>query len=100
MVHSIGTPLESQRFKIDLRASTKNSGFPQTFRSVSAGGEDAARRAMPNQAVRERAQETGAAFRPNLCSRPWFRAWVPDTGGHPLAESRMLLSPTALRSAY
>jgi len=47
MVHSNGTRWESQRFKIDFTGSTKYSGFSADFRSVSAGGEDAARRAMP-----------------------------------------------------
>src|SRR4051812_48805946 len=47
MVHSNGTRLESQRFRIDFTGSRKYSGRSSDFRAVSAAGEQAARRAMP-----------------------------------------------------
>jgi len=47
IVHSNGTRFESQRFKIDFTGNTKYSGRSADFRRVSAGGDDAARRAMP-----------------------------------------------------
>jgi hypothetical protein len=47
IVHSNGTRFESQRFRIDFTGSKKYSGRSADFLCVSAGGEDAARRAMP-----------------------------------------------------
>src|SRR5579859_4838653 len=47
MVQSNGTRDESQRFRIDFTGRRKYSGRPADFRWLSAGGEHAARRAMP-----------------------------------------------------
>src|SRR5690348_6502478 len=47
MVQSNGTRDESQRLRIDLTGSKKYSGRSADFRWLSAGGEHAARRAMP-----------------------------------------------------
>src|SRR5215471_11752546 len=47
MVHSNGTRLDSQRFKMDLTDKRKYSGFSRDLRLVSQAGEFAARRAMP-----------------------------------------------------
>ena len=47
MVHSNGTRLDSQRFKMDLTDKRKYSGFSRDLRLVSQPGEFAARRAMP-----------------------------------------------------
>jgi len=47
IVHSNGTRFESHWFRIDFTGNKKYSGFSADFRRVSAGGENAARRAMP-----------------------------------------------------
>src|SRR5579859_6238056 len=47
MVQSNGTRAESQRFRIDFTGNRKYSGRSGDFRWLSAGGEHAARRAMP-----------------------------------------------------
>src|SRR5215470_9069616 len=47
MVHSNGTRFESHRFKIERTGSTKYSGLCGEALREPAGGEDAARRAMP-----------------------------------------------------
>lgn len=47
MVHSNGTRSESHRFRIDFTGSRKYCGRSSDFLRLSAGGEVAARRAMP-----------------------------------------------------
>src|ERR1700736_2946697 len=47
MVHSNGTRRESQRLRIDLTGNRKYSGRSDEVRRVSAGGDFAARRAIP-----------------------------------------------------
>src|SRR6266849_8542416 len=51
MVHSNGTRCESQRLRIERTGKRKYSGRSPDFRRVLAGGEDAARRAMPTSGV-------------------------------------------------
>src|SRR5882762_1235839 len=51
IVHSKGTRFESHRFKIERTGSTKYSGLVGEARRESAGGDDAARRAMPTSFV-------------------------------------------------
>src|SRR5258708_17200671 len=99
MVHSNGTRWESQRFKIAFTGSTKYSGFSAAFRGVSAGGEDAARRAMPTSRAGAPSRETAATFRTERMSRLWVPCWVPDAGGPSVvAGSEMLPQPTVVRS--
>src|SRR5216684_7869821 len=93
MVHSNGTRWESQRFKIDFTGSTKYSGFSADFRSVSAGGEDAARRAMPTSRAGTLSGETAAAF------WLWVPYWILDDGGPSVvAGSEMLPESTVVWS--
>src|ERR1700688_5109636 len=47
MVHSNGTRRESQRLRMDLTGNKKYSGRSDETRRVSAGGDFAARRAIP-----------------------------------------------------
>src|SRR5256885_16421749 len=51
IVHSNGTRFESHRFKIERTGNTKYSGRDREARRESAGGDDAARRAMPTSFV-------------------------------------------------
>src|SRR5712692_3117008 len=99
MVHSNGTRFESHRFKIDFTGSIKYSGFSADFRCVSAGGADAARRAIPTNRVPARSRGTAATFRTEPVSRLWVPCWVLDAGGQSVVVgSKMLPRPTVLRS--
>src|ERR1700740_525324 len=76
MVHSNGTRSESQRFRIDFTGSRKYSGFSCDFLLVSAGGEEAARRAMPT---------SGAAAPRSIPSSQPIGLWgICDSGGQSL----------------
>src|SRR5258707_9675896 len=86
MVHSKGTRFESQRFRIDFPGSTKYSGFSADFRRVSAGGEDAARRAMPTSRVLARSGGATASFRTGPILRSWFPLWILDAGGQSVVQ--------------
>src|ERR1700722_8371758 len=68
MVHSNGTRRESQRFRIDLTGNKKYSGRSAEIRRVSAGGDFAARRAIP----------TSGGFTPPVGSTTAARVPVPD----------------------
>src|SRR5260370_34809599 len=95
MVHSNGTRWESQRFKIDFTGSTKYSGFSADFRSVSAGGDDAARRAMPTSRAGTLSGETAAAFLTGPASRLSVPYWTLDDRVPPLVTGpEMLPAPT------
>src|SRR5260370_3804122 len=97
MVHSNGTRCESHRFKIDFTGSTKYSGFSADLRSVSAGGEDAARRAIPTNGAGVRSGETAAAFWTGPVPRLWVPCWVPVARGPSVvAGSQMLPLPTVV----
>src|SRR5256884_1978258 len=63
MVHSNGTRSESHRFKIDFTGKTKYSGRSADLLVVSAGGEAAARRAMPTSRAWARLLGSAAEFR-------------------------------------
>src|SRR6267154_6468004 len=81
MVHSNGTRFESQRFRMDFTGSTKYSGFSADVRRVSAGGEDAARRAMPTRRVLARSLWLAATIRIGPSPRLWFPGEIVDAGG-------------------
>src|SRR5215467_948360 len=91
MVHSNGTRCESQRFKIDFTGRTKYSGRSADFRCVSAGGEDAARRAMPTSRAFARLLGSAAKFRTGLWEQPWDCSLAWDAGGQSVVvRSEML----------
>src|SRR5260370_758322 len=83
IVHSNGTRFESHRFRIDFTGSTKDSGRSADFLRVSAGGEDAARRAMPTSGT--------ATFRTGPFARSWIPCGAMDIGGQSVVgRSEML----------
>src|SRR5271156_1685243 len=87
MVHSNGTRLELQRFKIERTGKRKYSGRSSERRLVSAAGEIDARRAMPTSgaaavAARRGPAGTGAVVK---TASPVGR------GGHPAAGRCELL---------
>src|SRR5437762_5045264 len=91
MVHSNGTRCESQRFRIDFTGSTKYSGRCADFLFVSAGGEVAARRAMPTSRAVARSLGFTAEFRTGPFERPWVRCVACDGGGQSVVwRSEML----------
>src|ERR1700740_2155427 len=68
MVHSNGTLLESQRFRMDFTGNTKYSGRSADFLLVSAGNEVAARRAMPTSRADARSLGFAVPFRTRPCT--------------------------------
>src|SRR5207253_3709704 len=78
MVHSNGTRSESHRFKIDFTGKTKYSGRSADLLVVSAGGEAAARRAMPTSRAWARLVGSAAEFRTGLLE--WFGGRSVATG--------------------
>src|SRR5713226_2462047 len=91
MVHSNGTRFESHRFRMDFTGSTKYSGFSTDFRRVSAGRDEAARRAMPTSRAGAHSGDTAASFRTGPVSRFWVPCWVLDAGGQSVVgRSEML----------
>src|ERR1700719_4316287 len=81
MVHSNGTRRESQRFRIDLTGNKKYSGRSEEVRRVSAGGDFAARRAIPiNGGFTPLAGSTTAARVP-VSGRFWEPAETAGDGG-------------------
>src|SRR5207247_7066782 len=81
MVQSKGTRSESHWFKMDFTGSTKYSGFPGDFLRVSAGGEDAARRAMPTSRALALSLWFATPTRIGPSARSWFPCEVVSTGG-------------------
>src|SRR5215467_5893084 len=81
MVQSNGTRWESHRFRIDFTGSTKYSGRSPDFLFVSAGGEEAARRAMPTSRTCARSLEFTARFRTESSGRLRIPPEIPDAGG-------------------
>src|SRR5215472_3886900 len=91
MVHSKGTRWESHRFKIDFTGRTKYSGRSADFLWLSAGGEAAARRAMPTSRGLARLLGSTAKFRTGLRERSWVRSLACDSGGQSaVVRSEML----------
>src|SRR5205085_2894746 len=89
MVHSNGTRSESQRLRIDFTGKTKYSGRSADFLFVSAGGEAAARRAMPTSRACARLLGFVAEFRTGLFERSCFRS-VDAEGRSGALRSEML----------
>src|SRR6266849_11047445 len=99
MVHSNGMRFESHRFRIDFTGSKKYSGFSADFRRVSAGGDNAARRAMPTSGA--------ATVRTGPVARFWVPCWVLHAGGQSVVGRFELLprwsatwASTVLRSPF
>src|SRR5262249_54708808 len=76
MVHSNGTRLDSQRLRIDFTGRKKYSGLLSDLRRVSAGGEEAARRAMPT---------SGAFASGDIPAAALDGRWAGPEGGGPSA---------------
>src|ERR1700720_1919385 len=81
MVHSNGTRRESQRFRMDLTGSRKYSGRSAEFRRVSAGGDFAARRAIPTSGGFKPFAGTTTAARVPVSGRFWGPAETAGDGG-------------------
>src|ERR1700686_813917 len=81
MVHSNGTRRESQRFRMDLTGSRKYSGRSDEFRRVSAGGDFAARRAIPTSGGFTPPAGTTTAARVPVSDRFWEPAETARDGG-------------------
>src|SRR2546430_14857639 len=91
MVHSNGTRSESRRLRIDFTGKTKYSGRSVDFLFVSAGGEAAARRAMPTSRAQARSLGSVARFRTGLLERSGVRCLAGDAGGQSgVARSEMV----------
>src|SRR5690348_11939381 len=91
MVHSNGTRWESQRFRMDFTGRTKYSGRSADFLFVSAGGEVAARRAMPTSRALARSLGFAAEFRTGLRARFCPASSAGDAGGQSVVlQSEML----------
>src|ERR1700687_6010191 len=71
MVHSKGTRCESHRFRIDLTGSTKYCGRSIDFRRDSAGGDFAARRAIPTSEALTALAGSATAARVTVSDWPW-----------------------------
>src|SRR5260370_41644411 len=76
---------------MDFTGSTKYSGFSADFLRVSAGRDDAARRAMPTSRVGARSGETAASFRTGPVSRVWVPCSVLDAGGQSVVRRSEIL---------
>src|SRR5438309_8605551 len=84
---------------MDFTGSTKYFGFSADLRRVSAGGEDAARRAMPTNRALARSGGAAASFRTGPFSRFWFPLWVVDAGGQSVvSRSEMLPRRSSVRA--
>src|ERR1700722_16088309 len=81
MVHSNGTRRESQRFRIDLTGNKKYSGRSAEIRRVSAGGDFAARRAIPTSGGFTPPVGSTTAARVPVCGRFWEPAETAGDGG-------------------
>src|SRR5438067_12902514 len=81
MVHSNGTRCESQRFKMDFTGNTKYSGRSADLLFVSAGGEAAARRAMPTSRARARLLGFVTEFRTGPVARSLVSCAAVAAGG-------------------
>jgi hypothetical protein len=81
MVHSNGTRRESQRFRIDLTGKRKYSGRSEEVRRVSAGGDFAARRAIPTSGGFTPLAGTTAAARVPVSGRFWGPVETAGDGG-------------------
>src|SRR6266581_5827902 len=96
IVHSNGTRFESHRFRIDFTGSTKYSGRSSDFLRVAAGGEDAARRAMPTSRALARSCGAAAASRVQPFARFWESGETEDGGGQSAVGQPELLPPGLL----
>src|SRR5690242_14113438 len=91
MVHSNGTRWESQRFRMDFTGRTKYSGRSADFLFVSAGGEVAARRAMPTSRALAHSLRFAAEFRTGLRAGFCLASSAGDAGGQSaVLQSEML----------
>src|ERR1700704_3891611 len=81
MVHSNGTRRESQRFRIDLTGNKKYSGRSVEVRRVSAGGDFAARRAIPISGEFTPLPGATTAARVPVSDRFWGPAEAAGDGG-------------------
>src|SRR5215469_7022414 len=81
MVQSKGTRSESQLFRMDFTGSRKYSGRSIDLLRVSAGGEEAARRAMPTSRACARSLESTAPFRTEPAARFRTPPEIRDDGG-------------------
>ena|ERR1700731_4401904 len=81
MVHSNGTRRESQRFRIDLTGNRKYSGRSEEVRRVSAGGDFAARRAIPVSGWFTPLPGATTAARVPVSNRFWEPAETAGDGG-------------------
>src|SRR5260370_12634826 len=96
IVHSNGTRFESHRFRIDFAGSTKYSGRSSDFLRVVAGGEDAARRAMPTSRALARSCGAAAASRVQPFARFWESGEAEEGGGQSAVGQPELLPPGLL----
>src|ERR1700731_2851732 len=81
MVHSKGTRRESQRFRMDLTGKRKYSGRSFEVRCVSAGGDFAARRAIPSSGGFTPLAGATTAARVPVSGRFWGPADTAGDGG-------------------
>src|ERR1700738_5132121 len=81
MVHSNGTRRESQRFRIDLTGNKKYSGRSAEVRGFSAGGDFAARRAIPTSGEFTPLPGATTAARVPASDRFWGPAETAGDGG-------------------
>src|ERR1700719_3075742 len=81
MVHSKGTRRESQRFRMDLTGKRKYSGRSFEVRCVSAGGDFAARRAIPTSGGFTPLAGATTAARVPVSGRFWGPADTAGDGG-------------------
>src|SRR6202047_1905341 len=81
MVHSNGTRRESQRLRMDLTGNRKYSGRSDEVRRVSAGGDFAARRAIPTSGGFTPLESATTAARVPVSVRFWEPAETDGDGG-------------------
>src|ERR1700682_268818 len=81
MVHSNGTRCESQRFRMDLTGNKKYPGRSEEVRRVSAGGDFAARRAIPTNGRFTPLAGATTAARVPVSDRFWGPAETAGDGG-------------------
>src|SRR5882762_542355 len=91
MVHSNGTRFESHRFRIDRTGRTKYSGRSGDFLRVSAGGEHAARRAMPTRRALARSSGTTESSQTGSFERLWVPLVIGDVGGQSVVVRSAML---------
>src|ERR1700686_5320930 len=99
MVHSNGTRRESQRFRIDLTGNKKYSGRSVEVRRVSAGGDFAARRAIPTSGGFTPLAGATTAARVPVSDRFWGPAETAADGGQSatFVPGLLLCGPLATR---